>query len=67
MAKKVQTKRTTTHEAELRRWCIEQAIRWPMHGGYGGGAVGAVGGYVPAAEANIIDRAERLMKWVTKA
>ena len=67
MAKKAKAKTEVYHpdEAELRRWCVEQALRWPMTGGHGGYAGTAQGGYVPVQEANIINRAECLLKWVT--
>jgi hypothetical protein len=57
------TKPTVVGDVELRRWCIEQAIRWPEvgAGGYHGIASGG-GGY--RTEANIIDRASRLLTWV---
>jgi hypothetical protein len=67
------TKPTVVGDVELRRWCIEQAIRWPEvgAGGYHGIASGG-GGYHGIAsggggyrtEANIIDRASRLLTWV---
>jgi hypothetical protein len=53
-------------EPELRRWCIEQAIRWPTEGSYASAVSG--GGYGGArSEADVIGRAERLRKWVTSA
>jgi hypothetical protein len=56
-------------EAELRRWCIEQAIRWPTHGPYGSPQGAAANPWVSAmnngpVESDVIGRAERLRKWV---
>ncbi len=59
--KQIKGARKVTPEAELRRWCIEQAIRWPMYGPYGAVSGGGFGGKV---EADVIGRAERLLKWV---
>jgi len=54
-------------EIELRRWCIEQAIRWPTVGGSPGyAAIQGGGAFSPPQEANIIDRAERLLRWVQR-
>lgn len=51
------------HEADLRRWCIEQAMRWPLEGGYGN-QMGAYGGNLPRVEADILGRAKRIYDWV---
>lgn len=51
-------------EVELRRWCIEQAIRWPEHNPPYGAAIGSVGGGYRPIEADIISRANRLLNWV---
>lgn len=54
-------------ELELRRWCIEQAIRWPMDviGGGNGGAYGIPGHIGQKVEQDVIGRAKRLREWVT--
>lgn len=58
---KVRLKRPSGDEVELRRWCIEQATRWPVtHGG------GMMSTYVHEQEVDLIGRAERLLAWVTK-
>lgn len=63
MAKAIKVKATATErEIELRRWCIEQAIRWPISGGYQ--SITVVGGLVPQQDADILGRAERIIKWV---
>lgn len=53
----------TTKEIELNRWCIEQAMRWPVvsTGGMGGGYTS-----LPRmdADADIIGRANKIMAWV---
>lgn len=56
---KVTLKKPGATTLELRRWCIEQAIRWPseregMAGVYSGG-----GGYRAVAD--------KILKWVTIA
>lgn len=50
-------------QLELRRWCIESAIRWPTENSYAGMVSGG-GGYKPAPD--IIDRAEKIFTWVQK-
>ena len=46
------------NEFEFRKWCIEQAIRWPLSGNY-------AAAFPPISnEVNILDRAERIFKWV---
>lgn len=51
-------------ELELRRWCIEQAIRWPTENYQNGFA--SVGGGM-RTDVDIIGRAKRLRDWVTSA
>lgn len=54
-------------DVELRRWCIEQAIRWPMIGPTSSyqQALNQMGLQPPRQqEANIIDRANRILAWV---
>lgn len=54
--------------AELRRWCVEQAVRWPTVTSYGSqhGAVYSAGGGLPTqtVDADVVGRAERIRKWV---
>lgn len=45
-------------EMELRRWCIEQSLRWPS-----GGFANQVG-QVMINQEDPISRAERILKWV---
>ena len=49
-------------QIELRKWCIEQALRWPVF--YEGGGVGYP---QPSAheDADVIGRAEEIFKWVS--
>lgn len=50
-------------ELELRRWCIEQAVKWPFEPGssFASATIGVCGSY---KEADVIGRAERLLSWV---
>lgn len=52
---------TQTPDMELRRWCIEHAIRWPTE--HYGNAVYSQGGGI-RGDADVIGRAEKLLKWV---
>lgn len=67
--RKSKSKQSQVEELALRRWCIEQAIRWPLVGSPYQGAQAGVYGIqpLPQSEANIIDRANRLLAWVTKS
>lgn len=58
---KRQVKVTQDNETELRRWCIEMAVRWPVHGGSGGFASGS---YITAVDADVLGRAKKLLDWV---
>jgi hypothetical protein len=53
---------------ELRRWCVEMAMRWPQtqmtRYGNGGMAYGGVA-HNEIVEADIIARSEKILKWVT--
>ena len=50
-------------ETELRRWCIEQSIKWPMqHHPYN--AVVSQGEGFRQVEMDIIGRAKRILAWV---
>jgi hypothetical protein len=50
-----------TDSTELRRWCIENAIRWPVDGGYGQG----LSQHMPRSDVDVIGRAKKLLDWVT--
>jgi hypothetical protein len=52
-------------DRELRRWCIEQAARWPVFPG-GGGGVYSGGSMYREVEADLLGRAEKILQWVTK-
>lgn len=64
MAKRVKKVTAQGNDAEMRRWCIEQALRWPMSVGSYPAHVQSVGGYVPTVEADVIGRAKRILDWV---
>lgn len=50
-------------EVELRRWCIEQALRWPWDAGRYAGAMG--GGFSqPPSQPDVLKRATEIMIWV---
>ena len=52
-------------EAEVRRWCIEQAIRWPWDSGHHYANAGGLGTmYQGPSEPNILKRADEILKWV---
>lgn len=55
-------------ELELRKWCIEQAIRWPWSAPqrYNQGMASVGGGYkdFPSSEPNTIARAQQIYKWI---
>lgn len=72
MKKAKQVKKPTGAEIELRRWCIEQATRWPILPYYPSTAnAAAYQTYqVPVAtnlEADVIGRAKRIYDWVTRS
>lgn len=50
---------------ELRRWCIEQAIKWPYESAGLGNYAAGIGMPSPRTEVDIIGRAEKLYAWVT--
>jgi len=69
-AKKV-TRTVSPKDAELRRWCIEMAMRWPTTriGSLAGHFVGAA--HIPPqpereVDADVIGRADRLLSWLRK-
>lgn len=69
MAKKVRrAAKSKGEDTDLRRWCIEQALKWPWNPGRPGG-YGAMGGQLPIpAEPpswpNVIERANTILQWV---
>jgi hypothetical protein len=50
-------------ETELRRWCIEEAIRWPEESNWK--AYAGTSGYPSKPETDVIGRAKRIFDWVT--
>lgn len=54
------TTMTSKESIELRRWCIEMAVKWPVlsHGGYGQMAGGR------AEDQDVIGRATKILDWV---
>lgn len=61
---------------DLRKWCIEQAIKWPVNY-YNGNAMGLAAGYAQTVaytggsgsgyiDQDVIGRAEKLLAWVSK-
>lgn len=69
MAKKA--KIVTLKQIELRRWCIDQAMRWPSYEervGYpqvAGSVYQQLGGAVTRKDADVIGRAKIILAWVT--
>lgn len=63
-AKIVPAKKPIRSQLELRRWCIEQASRWPTEtrGSHGG----SFGGGYSTVDSDLIGRAEKILAWVTK-
>jgi hypothetical protein len=51
---------------ELRRWCIEMAVHWPVRSTAGYSQMG--GGFQPPVhqDENVIGRAIQIFDWVTK-
>lgn len=68
MAKKAKAKLKTSlfvsDPVDLRRWCIEQAMRWPStsDGSYVSNTFNS-----PRYDADVIGRAKQLLNWVTNA
>jgi hypothetical protein len=65
---KIIKRKLTADNGDLRRWCIEQALRWPVYEdrNYSGAAGGMQWhGNTSRSEADIIGRAEKLLKWVS--
>lgn len=52
---------------ELRRWCIEQAIRWPTEREGGLNGVYSGGGGYRMIESDLLGRADKILKWVKTA
>lgn len=51
---------------ELKRWCIEQASRWPTTVEGGAAGVYSAGGNYRHVEADLLGRAQRILDWVSK-
>lgn len=68
--------KTSGASVDLRRWCVECAIRWPIyaqhaHGAlYGGQQAGHIGQMYQQppsmADHDVIARADKILQWVTK-
>lgn len=67
MAKKASKKVTYLSPAEidLRRWAIEQAIRWPWDPGAAGASMYPSPGRA-ASQPDILHRATAILDWVSK-
>ncbi len=65
---KAKKKTAPPNNADLRRWCIEMAMRWPVYedrDGYGANGVYTQGGgRIARTDANIIGRATVILDWV---
>ena len=60
------SKRKIFDRTELRRWCIERAIQWPVIYTPSNSMMGG-GQMTPKNEdADIIGRADRILQWVIK-
>ena len=72
MAKAVKRAAPRQSEQGLRRWCIEQAMKWPQVQNVSGSVPGAQNTYLyqgqwPSyVDADIINRADRLLAWVKR-
>lgn len=55
----------TAKDIELNRWCIEQAMRWPIVSG-GGYGQGGAHSHMPRtdSDADVIGRASKIMAWI---
>lgn len=55
-------------DVDLRRWCVEMAIRWPTMnlGPSGYGIASAGGAYRNDVDVDVVARAEKLLAWVSK-
>lgn len=54
----------------LRRWCVEMAVRWPVHNESGYSNANYGGGHsAPSVhkDEDVIGRAEKILTWVTMA
>lgn len=69
-------KKNRQDNVDLRRWCVEQAMRWPVYedksyGAQGGLGAAAIytqnGGQIVRTPADVVERAERLRAWVLAA
>lgn len=59
---------SASEERELRRWAVEQAVKWPQvlisSAGSGSGAVWTSGPGTSYVDADVIGRAEKLVTYV---
>ncbi len=51
---------------ETRRWCIEQAVRWPIENDSGYGLASGGGGYKPRMDVDLLGRADKILAWISK-
>lgn len=72
MAKAAKIVKANLKDQELNRWCIEMAIKWPVHSqsGYstmGAGAYGGAGQVIPPVhkDEDVVGRAAKIFEWVT--
>jgi hypothetical protein len=60
MAAKKKTRAVIDHE--LRKWCIDEAMRWPViTESYGGGMSMGMG---RSSDADVIGRAQQIENWI---
>lgn len=69
-AKKRAIIRNVSASIELRQWCIEHAMRWPVMQtqtySQAGGYLGGGGSTTTYSDADVIGRANKLLDWLTK-
>lgn len=53
----------TNKEIEFKRWCIEQALKWPNGTNYTNQVAGGIGNY---QQVDVINRADQIYNWVKK-
>lgn len=59
-------RRTKIVSEDTRRWCIEQAIRWPRVADSHSGAYGGMSVSRSEIDADIIGRAQKIFDWINK-
>lgn len=55
----------TGEDIDLRRWCVEQALKWPTEHYSPAGVYSGGGGLGPRQDVDIIGRATKIMNWVS--